>query len=345
MLRVNIYYGGRGLIEDPTIYVMNKLTEVLNELNIDVKKYNLYEDKRGISVLPKTLKEADGIILAASVEWLGIGGLLQQFLDACWLYGDKEKIASLYMMPLVTSTTVGEQDALFTLVKAWEILGGIPAEGICAYVSDYADFETNPDYAQLIEKKAENFYRSFSRKKKGFPSSTNAICENIMQPKTLHLTPQESEQLSMYVSDVNYVQKQKEDIEELAHMFKGLLGDEEANTPAKADSKASPVENDAFITALTSHFKPIPGQELSYSIQLTDLEKTLLLQVHEENLTCTYGEDPNADVIAKMSSKVLKQILSGSTTFQNAFLAGSITAKGEFPLLRTFDTLFPFGQA
>ena len=92
MQRINIYYGGRGLIEDPTIYVMNKLTEVLNELNIDVKKYNLYEDKRGISVLPKTLKEADGVILAASVEWLGIGGLLQQFLDACWLYGDRDRI-------------------------------------------------------------------------------------------------------------------------------------------------------------------------------------------------------------------------------------------------------------
>ena len=29
MMNVNIYYGGRGLIEDPTIYVMNKVTEVL----------------------------------------------------------------------------------------------------------------------------------------------------------------------------------------------------------------------------------------------------------------------------------------------------------------------------
>ena len=126
MQRINIYYGGRGLIEDPTIYVMNKLTEVLNELNIDVKKYNLYEDKRGISVLPKTLKEADGVILAASVEWLGIGGLLQQFLDACWLYGDRDRIQNLYMFPLVTATAAGEKTAYQTLVQAWEILGGIP---------------------------------------------------------------------------------------------------------------------------------------------------------------------------------------------------------------------------
>ena len=34
MQQINIYYGGRGLIEDPTIYVMNKLTEVLGELNM-----------------------------------------------------------------------------------------------------------------------------------------------------------------------------------------------------------------------------------------------------------------------------------------------------------------------
>ena len=80
MTTINIYYGGRGLIDDPTIYVMDKISKVFDELNVNVNKYNLYEDKRGISVLPKTLKEADAIVIAASVEWFGIGGLLQQFL-------------------------------------------------------------------------------------------------------------------------------------------------------------------------------------------------------------------------------------------------------------------------
>ena len=244
MQQINIYYGGRGLIEDPTIYVMNKLTEVLGELNMEVKKYNLYEDKQGISVLPKTLKEADGVILAASVEWLGIGGFLQQFLDACWLYGDKDHIKELYMLPVVTATTAGEKDAYQTLTRAWEILGGIPCEGICTYVADHTDFETNPDYALLIEKKAESFYRSFSKKLKVFPSSTNSICENTLRPKTMQLTPQESEQLSMYVSDNNYVQKQKEDIEELTSMFKGLLGDTDE------EETAAPIAGDPLADAL-----------------------------------------------------------------------------------------------
>lgn len=87
-MRVNIYYGGRGLIDDPTLYVLEKITKVLDELRVTVERYNLYEDKRAITVLPKTLKEADGVILAASLEWFGFGGFLHQFLDACWLYGD-----------------------------------------------------------------------------------------------------------------------------------------------------------------------------------------------------------------------------------------------------------------
>ena len=76
MTKVNIYYGGRGLIDDPTLYVLEKITKVLDELRVTVERYNLYEDKRAITVLPKTLKEADGVILAASLEWFGFGGCM-----------------------------------------------------------------------------------------------------------------------------------------------------------------------------------------------------------------------------------------------------------------------------
>ena len=91
-MKVNIYYGGRGLLDDPTLYVLNKMEEVLQELRVTVERINIYEHKNEIATLPQTMKDADGIILATTIEWLGIGGYMQQFLDACWLYGDKEKI-------------------------------------------------------------------------------------------------------------------------------------------------------------------------------------------------------------------------------------------------------------
>ena len=75
MTKVNIYYGGRGLIEDPTIYVMDKITEVLNELNVVVRRYNLYEDKKGISVLPENAwRRWRRRYSSCSAEWFSHGG-------------------------------------------------------------------------------------------------------------------------------------------------------------------------------------------------------------------------------------------------------------------------------
>ena len=38
-MNVNIYYGGRGLVDDPTIVVINRIQEVLEELNVHVTRF------------------------------------------------------------------------------------------------------------------------------------------------------------------------------------------------------------------------------------------------------------------------------------------------------------------
>ena len=35
-MKINIYYGGRGLMDDPTLYVINKMQSVLEELHVEV---------------------------------------------------------------------------------------------------------------------------------------------------------------------------------------------------------------------------------------------------------------------------------------------------------------------
>ncbi len=79
-MNINIYYGGRGLVDDPTILVINKIQEVLDELNVNVNRYNLYEMKNTITTLSQTVTEADGIILATTVEWVGMGDICRHFL-------------------------------------------------------------------------------------------------------------------------------------------------------------------------------------------------------------------------------------------------------------------------
>ena len=175
-MKVNIYYGGRGLLDDPTLYVLNKMEEVLRELRVTVERINIYEHKNEIATLPQTMKEADGIILATTIEWLGIGGYMQQFLDACWLYGDKgEDSDDLYAADRDVYDLRGEREGEMTLANAWEILGGLPCPGLCGYVEDLVSFEMNKDYTVIIEKKAENLYRTISQKMKSLPNSNLAV--------------------------------------------------------------------------------------------------------------------------------------------------------------------------
>ncbi len=328
-MKINMYYGGRGLLEDPALYVMNKLEEVLKELRVEVERYNLFEEKSNISMLPQTLKGADGVILVTTVEWFGIGGYMQLFLDSCWFYGDKEKLAGLYMLPVVLSTTCGERDAENSLSKAWEMLGGHVQAGLTAYVEDYVEFETNADYAVIVEKYAEALYRGINQKVKVLPNSQTVMRNKVLRNLSLELTPQESEQLSVYASDDTYVKKQKEDIKELTMLFKEMLG----------ESKG---KEEDILKKLKDVFQPIDNFKASYAIEIKDKDKNLVIEVEADQLNCYYGEKADADVIARTTDTVLMKIIGGALTFQKAFMTGDIAAKGNFKILRSFDTLFPF---
>ena len=54
-MKVNIYYGGRGVLDDPSLYVINKMQQVLEELRVTVERYIIYEQKNIIATLPQTI--------------------------------------------------------------------------------------------------------------------------------------------------------------------------------------------------------------------------------------------------------------------------------------------------
>lgn len=330
-MKINIYYGGRGLIDDPTTYVVNKIQDVLEELRVKVERINLFEQKNAITTLPQGLMEADGIILATTVEWFGIGGYMSQFLDACWLFGNRDKIKSLYMQPVVMSTTYGEKEAEITLRNAWEVLGGLLCDGVCGYVDNLIDFEMNQEFSNIIEKKAENLYRTISQKMINLPSSNRAMQKSPLKSHHIELTPKESEQLSKYAADDTYLKKQKEDIEELSSMFKGMLDQQSVE-------KASNNLEERVIQA----YVPQEGTYMSYQFEVEGKNNPLHINIISKEVECFYGPRSTADVTCKLTMQDLNEIVYGRMTFQRAFMTGIMTAKGEFKNLRLLDQAFVF---
>ncbi len=331
-MKVNIYYGGRGLVGDPTVFVLERMTEIFDELHVKVDRYNLHEHKRQITALPGTIKDADAIILASTVEWYGIGGYMHQFLDACWLYGDKEKIHKTYMFPIVMSTTYGEREGLHTLSMAWDTLGGPLCSGLCGYIEDFASFELNKEYIHYIEKQAENLYRTISQKAVVFPTSSYTMKQSVNAAAPLKLTPQETEQLSKYVSDEEYVRTQKEDIRELATHFKSMLGNEgESN-------------EDRILAAFRKSFVPQKNLEASYKMIIEGIKNAVIMRIKDDTLAIEYGNIDNPSVLCKMKQDILDEIMSSRMTFQRAFMSGVMQVKGDFKLLRMLDEIFVFSK-
>lgn len=329
-MQINIYYGGRGMMDDPTLFCVGKMQEVLEELRVNVETYHLYELKNSITTLPQTLKNADGIILATTVEWHGIGGYMQQFLDACWLYGDKELISKIYMCPVVMATTYGEREGKLHLSEAWEILGGIPCNGICGYILDSTVIENNPDYISVIERAAEGLYRTINQHMPSLPASNHAVKQKISITQNIDLTPQETEQLSRYASDEMYVQRQKEDIQELAMYFRDKMSSEEDD------------DDNQFINDFKHAYQPQAGMEGCYKISMGN-GQPLTLAIKDGEMDCFYKDVERYDVELQMTVDCMNEIVSGRMTFQRAFMGGDMTVKGAHQLLRNLDVLFPFG--
>ena len=330
-MKINIYYGGRGIIDDPTNYVIGKMQGVLEELRVNVTRYNLYEMKNTIPMLPQTLKDADGIVLATTGEWFGIGGYMQQFLDACWLYGDKEKIAQIYMCPIVMSTTYGEREAKLNLSNAWEILGGLPCSGLCGYIDNTVSMEMNKDYLRIIEKKAENLYRTISQHATSFPGSNQAVLQKIAVSRTINLSPQETEQLSQYASDDGYVQQQKEDIQELTSLFRDKLSQGNG-------------QEEEYIFLFQQKFVPQAGIHIICAIKIEGKDNPLVLNINGPTFECKYAACEKADMFMNTKRNVLEDIVNGRMTFQRAFMSGAMTTKGDMKILRMLDQIFPFEE-
>ena len=329
-MKINIYYGGRGVIGDPSLVAVKRMIKVFEEINVKVERYDLYDSKTNITVLPQTLKEADGIVLATTVEWHGVGGYMMSFLDACWLYGDKDKIKNIYMAPVVMATTYGEREGKLELINAWETLGGQTCDGICGYISDAQDFEQNDQYMHLIEKSAENIYRSINSRSQSLPVSARVVTQKVLRTKTSLLTQKETEQLSEYISDERYVNQQKADIKELAGKYKGLLD-------VSRNENRRP-----YIDSFTEVFSPVAETHAEFLIEIKDKKKGIVIKVDNTNLEIYEGESDNPNEVLSLADAVLTDIIKGRKTFMGAFMEGTLYTRGDIGLTRLMDTMFPF---
>lgn len=336
-----IIYGGNGLADDLSLAATKRIHTVLKELEVNVKEHHLnFEDKTG--EILKDIKASQGVVMATTVEWMGIGGRLQTFLDRCYHAGQKNVFAGKYLMSVALTQVSGECDANFYLQKAWDILGG--REGISLYgrVEKFVDIETNQNITCIIDKKTEDFYRIINQKRQCLPNSMNSIPQSL-DASHVAATAEKHNLFNQVVSDDTPLQqvleqdpikmKQRKDIEELSDLFNTKLQTESAVTGNTSNDYLNKLEQ-AYV-----------GQDqdlhCTYHICLTDKPNSdMVLKVQNGKLMTYMGKEQMAQVVMEMDSSTLERIVTGKLTAQRGFLTGQLKAKGNFTLLYEFDHLF-----
>ena len=171
-------------------------------------------------------------------------------------------------------------------------------------------------------------YRTVAQKRSRLPSSNQAVKNSVLRTHRIDLKPQESELLTKYVSNEEYVRRQKSDLEELTGIFSEKLG--------------ASIQEDPIIRGLKEKFLAKQGLSAKYQITVEGARSPISIVVDNDELNISYRELEGADVSAKLSERTLDDILSGASTFQKAFMSGDMTAKGDFNTLAALDEIFPF---
>lgn len=334
-LKVIVVYGGTGLTNDPTMEVIRRINHVLTELNTNIihmdlnKSYDIHE-------FLQHMDSADGVVLSTTVTWLGIGGPLQTFLDACYNFGRQELFQRCYLMGVVIATQMFERDGYNHLIKSWELLGGMEGTQVCASIKNLVAFETDHGLGYSVDKKAEEFYRIIHQKRKALPTSIreNKVIIEVEKPvenegQTFEKPEKPKEKSTLIPNYDEYIARQKKDIEDISQLFRKKISHQEEEGMNNEPLRFKNTYN---------------GQaDFDASIQwfVEDQAKKHFTMVFEAgNLSCYYGESEDNHVYIHLDYDILRKILGGKLTIQRAFMTGKLKARGDFTLLNQLDQVF-----
>lgn len=346
---VIVVYGGTNLADDPTYVVADRISGVLAELNVAVKRIDLYKNDYSIDAFVDELESSEGVILATTVEWFGIGGTMQTFLDKCFRSGRFEAFKGAYLLGVVISRQSFERDAYNHLIKSWEILGGVEGISLLASIGNSADLETDNELLLAVDKKAEDYYRILNQQRLAMPTSIQGNRVLIKVPVRARVDEGEQMMIKTVVSGENrdqtienqmsfisnydeFIEKQQKDIEDLSSLFKEKL------------TSKSDIIRKTFPEIFEYKYKPDKSfSDCKISWVVNDrTSESFVLEFSGARLKATFGKNQGADVVITSSFDVLSKITEGKLTVQRAFMTGDIKAKGNFTLLYKLDQLFAF---
>lgn len=318
--KITMVYAGLSEADNPAHYACGRLQEVFKELGLTVEYKDLSKDDNEEVILAMT--GSAGVVIALTVEWYGIGYLLQKLLDDCHFYKKSGAFDEIPLFSIVFSRDGFEKEAAIYLETAWQLLGGSLGQQITAIFANSADLAGNFEAIQVIEKRAEQYFRYGLHQSYQLPQSLTA--DKVLgqtKPVEEMITPEQSAETARQ-------QKEQAHIQSLSDKLKAKLEEK-----TKAEYQTLP-------ELLMQKYSGYTDQE--YQLQILIIDKpaaNTTVLIKKSGIFAAYGQE-DVPVTISATEETIRQILAGKISFQRAFMTGEMTVKGELTVLYKLDDFF-----
>lgn len=300
--------------ETPATYALHRAAEVFTELGLTVETYKLAESSD--EEVLQALIQAAGAVIGVTVEWYGIGSRLQRLLESCYAAQPQAILAEMPLFAIVFSRNGYEREAAAYLTQAWRLLGGWQGTEITGVFADRSDLTENAAALEVVEKKAEQFFRYGLNQSYQLPQSAQS--EQSRQAAGEAAPTPETER----------VQKEKANVKALSHKLQ-----------AKLEQKTRQTKQSLAELILQNY---VGGSDREYRLQLMvkdkPAENTFVL-IKKTGVYAYAGEE-DAILTLFAEEEMLRRCLLGELSFQKAFMTGQLSAKGELTLLYKLEGFF-----
>ncbi len=370
-MKVTALTASNSIIDYGLSKIIKIVMDTLTELGVEVVTHELSgkglepyinEPNSIVAEIAEDIKTARGVIFFDASGLIAPSGIMQTFMEHLSGPGYENVLENKNCLIVVVSENSFARRSIENYSAVLNHFGGYDSVRIGLESERAYKALTDDTIREIIERQAEDFYRTINRERKFFiPQCANP------QPVTEaseFLTLEESEMLMGNVKpkiSVNEIYKklsldqindsQEEDINELTQFFSSKMNIE----PKKADilfsNEITPEKTSAPRTktirqmtqSLPHYFQPQLSGGLNAIIQLNiSGDESISAYISINNTECTYTEGNHAtpDLTVLADCGIWGDILKGKLTAQKAFLVGKLKVRGNFVMLNKFDQLF-----
>lgn len=313
--KICIIYAGDTMADDPAAYACERLKTVLEELGLTVSFWELKEENS--EEIIRNVEVSAGVVLGYTVVWYGLGKQLSAFLDQCYGKKREDTFLEVPLFSVVFSKQGFEREVSAQIVTAWQLLGGWQGMEVTGRYAEKVELVSDFEAIELIEKKAEQFFRYGLTQKYQLPQSLFSAAKK-QQP----LSPNSS------TKPVERQQREKENVMDLSNKLQEKLKQKAVN-----NAKTLP-------ELIMQKYCGLADREYRLQILLKEKQDGVAVLVKPTGIYSYFGREEATDLTISVEEELLRKILEGKDSFQKGFMTGELTAKGDFNLLYQLDGFF-----